>query len=82
MFANKLVALIDRYDVDVIKERRQITSIKQYFEEIVDFVQTRITQIVIDQDLNTLLSPGAFKRIRKILKQETLVFLQDEIARL
>ena len=106
MFANKLVALIDRYeksggiagrdlydinyffhqnyryDVDVIKERRQITSIKQYFEEIVDFVQTRITQIVIDQDLNALLSPGAFKKIRKILKQETLVFLQDEIARL
>jgi len=106
MFANKLVALVDRYEksggiagrdlydinyffqqnfrynVDVIKERRQITSIKQYFEELYDFVQTRITQTIIDQDLNVLLPPDAFRRIRKIVKQETLVFLNDEIARL
>ncbi|NQT57753.1 MAG: nucleotidyl transferase AbiEii/AbiGii toxin family protein [Bacteroidetes bacterium] len=106
MFANKLVALIDRYEKsggiagrdlydihhfflqgyryedDVIKERRQVETIKQYFKDLIDFIHTQITQTIIDQDLNVLLPPVVFKKIRKTLKPETIVFLRDELIRL
>jgi predicted nucleotidyltransferase component of viral defense system len=105
MFANKLVAFIDRYeksggiagrdlydihhfflegyafDNDVIKERRKVNSSKQYFEELIDFIHTHITQTIIDQDLNVLLPPDTFKRVRKSLKLETILFLKDELTR-
>ena len=102
MFANKLVALIDRYeknnsiagrdvydihyfflqgfryDKDVIIERRN-KILKDFFKELVIFIEKHITNTIIDQDINTLLSYDKFKKIRKILKQETLMFLRDEI---
>ncbi len=105
MFANKLVALIDRYEKsggiagrdlydinyfflngctyerDVIKERRNIGSTKQYLEELVCFIEEHITQRVIDQDLNVLLTPTSFRAVRKTLKRETILFLKDEIQR-
>ncbi len=105
MFANKLVALIDRYEksggiagrdiydinhyflngytfeCDVIKERRNVDSIKQYLEELIDFVNTHITQTIIDQDLNVLLPPAVFSKIRKSLKSETILLLKDELKR-
>jgi predicted nucleotidyltransferase component of viral defense system len=105
MFANKLVALIDRYEKsggiagrdlydihhffirgfsfegEVIKERRQVDSIKHYLEELVNFIHAHITQTIIDQDLNVLLPPAVFKRIRKSLKSETILFLKDELER-
>ncbi len=105
MFANKLVALIDRYEksggitgrdlydinhfflnghafeVNIIKERRKVDSIKQYLEELIDFINIHITQTVIDQDLNVLLPPDVFRRIRKTLKSETILFLKDELKR-
>ncbi len=105
MFANKLVALIDRYEKsggiagrdlydinyfflngctferDVIRERRNIRSIKQYLEELTCFIEEHITQRVIDQDLNVLLTPSSFKAVRKTLKRETILFLNDEIQR-
>jgi predicted nucleotidyltransferase component of viral defense system len=105
MFANKLVAIIDRYEksdgiagrdiydinhfflignnieYNVIKERRNVTSVKQYLEELIEFIDTQITQTNIDQDLNVLLPPVVFRRIRKTLKSETIVFLKDELKR-
>lgn len=105
MFANKLVALIDRheknetiagrdlYDIhyfflqgyrynrEVIEERRKKTII-QFFQELIDFVEKNITETIINQDLNVLLSPDKFQKIRKNLKRETLMFLHDEIQRL
>lgn len=105
MFANKLVALVDRYEksggiagrdlydinhfflngynieYDVIKERRNVEFVKQYLEELIEFINIHITQTVIDQDLNVLLPPAVFKRIRKSLKAETILLLRDEIDR-
>ena len=105
MFANKLVALIDRYEKNnsiagrdlydihhffmegfrynskVIIERRN-NNLSFFFQELNDFVSKKINQAFIDQDLNSLLAPDKFQKIRKILKQETLIFLQDELERI
>jgi len=105
MFANKLVALINRweknksiagrdlydihhfflrgfrYNEKVIKERRGI-AVLEFFKELSDFTEKHITETIINQDLNALLSPTKFQKIRKILKRETLMFLKDEINRL
>ena len=104
MFANKLVALIDRwekkesiagrdlYDIHhfflqgfsyskaVIKERRK-TSVKTFFKKLAEFVEKKVTDKVINQDLNLLLPPDKFQKTRKTIKRETLMFLKDEIGR-
>ena len=98
MFANKLVAVWDRwrksksiaardiYDIhhfylqnftylpDIIEERTQM-SVKKYLVWLSDFIREHITEKLIDEDLNTLVSPEQFKKIRKTLKQETLNLL-------
>lgn len=104
MFANKLVALIERfekngsiagrdlydihyffmqgfkYNKKVIVERRK-TSLSSFFQELINFIEEKISQTVINQDLNFLLSPDRFQKTRKILKQEALIFLRDELKR-
>lgn len=105
MFANKLVAAIERYeknnsiagrdiydihhfftqgygyDEEVITERRK-TPVKNFFAELIGFTEKKITQTIIDQDMNTLLPYDEFKKIRKTLKSEVLIFLKDEVGRL
>ncbi|PIR12741.1 hypothetical protein COV49_04390 [Candidatus Falkowbacteria bacterium CG11_big_fil_rev_8_21_14_0_20_39_10] len=105
MFANKLVAMIDRweksnsiagrdlydihyfflngfrYNEEVIIERRK-GEVILFMKELVDFIEKRINQTVINQDINFLLPPDKFKRIRGVLKPEALMFLRDEIKRL
>ncbi len=105
MFANKLVALIERserhdaiagrdvYDLHhffsrgfryadaVIRERRGV-PLPIFFAALIAFVERHVTQTIIDQDINTLLLPDRFRAIRKTLKQEVLMFLRDEHARL
>lgn len=102
IFANKLVAVKDRFDKhqsiacrdlydihhffmiglsyrsEIITERTRLTP-QKYFEYLIDFINTKITQTLIDQDLNTLLPDDSFNKIRKILKQETIVLLESEI---
>lgn len=104
MMANKLVALMDRYehneaiagrdlydihhfflkgyryDKEVIGERTG-KGTKQFFSDLADFVIKHITDDIIHQDLNTLLPYDKFSRMRKVLKQETLMFLRDEQQR-
>jgi len=102
MFANKLVALIDRYkkrntiagrdlyDIhyffnqgydykkEIIKERTKKEPLI-YFKELKNFIENKVTQKIIDQDLNFLLPNKKFRAIRKSLKTETLVIVKDEI---
>ena len=104
MFANKLVALIDRweksdsiagrdlydihhffmqgfsYNKEVIIERRNKDLIS-FFQELINFIEKKINQTIINQDINSLLLPDKFQKIRKVLKKETLMFLKDEIKR-
>lgn len=103
--ANKLVALLDRYNKNgsiagrdvydihhfllnglryneqVIIERTGKTP-QDFFAELLEFVQTKVTSTIIDQDLNTLLPVETFHRIRKTLKNEVLTLLNDESIRL
>lgn len=105
MFANKLVAVLDRYkrnksiagrdiydihyyflngyqyDSEVIKERTG-WELKAFFIKLKKFIETKITTTIINQDLNMLLSYDRFKKIRKILKPEVLLFINEEIKNL
>lgn len=102
MFANKLVALTDRYkkrktiagrdiyDIhyffsqgfdykeEIIKERTGKDAII-YLKELRDFIKNRVSQKIINQDLNFLLPYKKFTAIRKTLKIETLMLLEHEI---
>jgi len=102
MFANKLVALIERYertksiagrdlydihyffinnydyDPEIIMERRQQKDV-EFLKNLQKFIEKKVTQKIIDQDINTLVTPDKFKKIRKILKPEVLMFINDEI---
>lgn len=105
MFANKLVAPIDRYqkyktiagrdiyDLDyffnqgykyrkeIIEERTKL-DLKSYLKKLISFIEKNINLKIIDQDLNLLLAKDKFMNIRKILKNEVLMFLNDELKRL
>lgn len=105
MFANKLVAVIDRYEKyktiagrdiydihyffsqgtrykkKVIEERRNLGA-KEYLKQLIAFIEEKVTEKIIYQDLNYLLSPEKFAQIRTTLKIEVLSFLKDEIGRL
>ncbi len=105
IFANKLVALTDRYkkrgtlagrDVydihyffthgfdykkEIIEERTGKIPLS-YLKELQEFIKSKITQDVINQDLNFLLPYKQFNSIRKTLKTETLMLLADEIKSL
>lgn len=106
MFANKLVALIERFELreaiagrdlydihhfflqgfryrpEVIYERRKNKDRAVFFGELIIFVEKHITQKIIDQDLNVLMPPDQFRRVRTHLKSETLMFLRDEFERI
>lgn len=105
MFANKLVALGDRYEktksiagrdvydihyfflrgfrynAEVIKERTG-QSLAPFFRKSITFINTRITDTILTQDLGTLLPYERFTKIRKALKSEVLMFLKDELQRI
>lgn len=66
------------YNQAVIKERTDL-SLADFFKTLENFVQKHLTQTIIDEDLNTLLPFENFKRIRKILKQETLMLINQQI---
>jgi len=105
MFANKLVAPLDRfgrngsiagrdiYDIHyfyikgygysptIIIERTGLSQ-SNFLQKLMSFVQEHITQTVIDEDLNTLLSNSQFNSVRKVLKIETLKFLENDYSKL
>lgn len=90
---NKSIAGRDVYDIhhfflqgysyrpEIIKERRG-TEVEDFFEELIDFIEQKVTQTIINQDLNTILPKEKFSQIRKVIKNETLTFLRDELKRL
>lgn len=70
-----------RYNEEVIRERTGKDT-EQFFTDLTAFIEKHITEKIINQDLNSLLPYERFSRIRKILKQETLMFLRDEQKRM
>ncbi len=105
MFANKLVAAIERYEKyrsvagrdifdihtffrdgyaylpQIIEERRK-TNVKSFFEQLYGFIQKKVTQNMLDEDLNHLIGKKDFNQTRKFLKQEVLMFIGDEIKKI
>lgn len=99
MFANKLVAPIDRfqkhekiagrdlYDIhfffsqgykfkkEIIEERMK-TDVESYIKMLIDFIEKKINETMLTQDLSNLLPNDKFQKIRKTLKQEVLIFLK------
>ncbi len=59
----------------VIRERTG-NSLPDFFSTLHHFIEKRVTQTIVDQDLNTLLPPEEFKRMRTCLKQETLSLIR------
>ena len=102
LFANKLVALVDRYEQNgsiagrdiydihhflqkgfdfnekLIEERRQ-TDVDSYLRYLIEFVEDKLTQTIINQDLNFLLDYKKFKAIHKTLKAETIALLKARL---
>lgn len=64
-------------EIAVIEERTAMSR-RRFFRSLRDFIADHVTQTIIDQDLNPLLLPEQFRRIRKILKEETLMLLRQE----
>lgn len=98
MFANRLIAVMERYkrnhsvagrdlfDIHAfllkgfkfkseLIEERAGKSVFEYLKELKIFIEKHFSQQDIDEDLNHLLSPVQFKRMRKIIKPEVLAFL-------
>jgi len=69
------------YDTEVIKEDYK-KSIKDFLTELHEFITKEVTEKVLDEDLNTLLTPENFKKIRKVIKREVLGFIDEEINKL
>lgn len=90
---HRMIAGRDLYDIHhffmkgygyigkIIEDRTGISP-KQYFIKLRDFIDKHITETVISEDLNFLLPPDKFLKIRKHLKPETLRFINDEIERI
>ena len=68
------------YEQKIIKERRGVET-RDFLQELIYFIEQKITQTIINQDLNTILPRERFSKIRKVLKNETLTFLRDELKR-
>jgi predicted nucleotidyltransferase component of viral defense system len=69
------------YHAPVISERTRLAP-KDYLEKLIEFIKDKVTQTIINEDLNTLLSPNQFQQIRKILIPETISLLTQELSRL
>jgi len=65
------------YNGAVIRERTGMEP-REYFGEMIVFIKKRVTQTIINEDLNSLLSNRKFQQVRKILIPETLSMLERE----
>lgn len=63
-----------RYRSEVIEERTG-KSATEFLKILKTFIEDHVTQTILDQDLNSLLPPEQFQKIRKNLKREVLMFL-------
>ena len=69
------------YNAEVIKQRSR-KQLKKFFADLSGFVEQKVTDKIITEDLSFLLSPEKFAQIRKILKRETVSLLRREVEEL
>ncbi|MFB6306368.1 MAG: nucleotidyl transferase AbiEii/AbiGii toxin family protein [Flavobacteriales bacterium] len=63
----------------IITERTNMDA-QNYLKNLHDFIKEKVNQNVIDQDLNTLLDAKTFQKVRKTLKTDLLLFLDQVIS--
>lgn len=68
------------YKKEVVEERSKL-PIHQYLIKLKKFIEKKVTEKIISEDLNYLLPYEKFRSVRKTLKTETLMLLNDEIKR-
>lgn len=89
---HKTIAGRDLYDIhhfftqgyayhEVVIQERTGLEPRQYFAELIVFIQKHMTQRIVNEDLNALLPPAKFQQIRKILIPETLWLLENEVKK-
>lgn len=66
------------YKKEVVLEQSN-GSLSDFFQKLINFIKKHVTGTLIDQDLNHLLPRTEFQKIRKTLKQETLMLLESEL---
>jgi predicted nucleotidyltransferase component of viral defense system len=64
------------YNPQIIEERTGQKA-KDFLVDLKNFIEKNITQTIIDQDLNMLLPPAGFHKMRKLIKPEVLMFLNQ-----
>jgi len=69
-----------RYNPKIIEARVRV-SVKEYLLDLIEFLQTIVTDEVITQDLNMLLDYKSFNQVRKSLRVELISILKDEVKR-
>lgn len=69
------------YDEGVIKERTRM-EMKEFLLGLADFIDKKVTEKIISEDLNSLLTQDKFLMIRRVLKREVLGLIKEEIKRL
>ena len=67
------------YDENIIREIRNVDA-PAFLTELYGFIDKHVSLTLIDEDLNVLLLPQEFRRVRKTLKQETLMLLRRAAA--
>lgn len=69
------------YAPAVIEKGSGMTT-KDFFSKLLAFVEKKITDKMLSEDLNYLLPLQKFQQMRKVLKREVLTMIHDEIQRL
>lgn len=67
---------------DAIIRERTGKETKAFLTDLILFIETRITDTILTQDLSNLLSPDQFRDARKNLKKNTLIFLRTYLGTL
>ena len=65
-----------RFKEEIIKERTGL-NVEKYFKKLINFIDKEVTEKIINEDLNMLLPLEKFNKIRKVLRQEVLMFLKS-----
>ena len=69
-----------RYIPEILTERTGLPA-KGFFRTLVSFIEKRVTERIITEDLNTLLIADTFQNVRKTLVRETIMLLREEYER-
>lgn len=66
------------YRAEIIEERRGVSA-PTFIKQLIKFIQKHFTETVISQDLNMLLPQKEFQKIRRILINETVNLLRNQV---